>query len=93
VDSKFGSSWDKRCSLQSSGAFGVELWKNIRKGWRKFLCHTRFEVGDGSKINFLNDQWCGDVALNEAFLILFGIAHEKDASVATYSEFYGGSNQ
>jgi hypothetical protein len=50
-------------------------------------------VGDGSKINFLNDQWCGDVALNEAFLILFGIAHEKDASVATYSEFYGGSNQ
>jgi hypothetical protein len=29
--------------------------KNIRKGWEKFSCHTRFEVGDGSKIRFWYD--------------------------------------
>jgi hypothetical protein len=34
-----------------------------------FSCHTRFEVRDGSKIRFWHDQWCGDVALKEAFLI------------------------
>jgi hypothetical protein len=32
--------------------FGVGLWKNIKKGWEHFSCHTKFEVGDGSRISF-----------------------------------------
>ena len=32
VDSKFGSLWGGWCSLEPKGAFGVGLWKNIRKG-------------------------------------------------------------
>jgi hypothetical protein len=36
-------SWAKVC---------VGLWKNIKKGRRKFLSHTRFEVGDSSKVRF-----------------------------------------
>jgi hypothetical protein len=31
---------------------GVRLWKNIRRGWSLFCNHTRFELGDGSKIRF-----------------------------------------
>jgi hypothetical protein len=27
----------------------VGLWKNIKRDWRKFSSHTRFEVRDGSK--------------------------------------------
>jgi hypothetical protein len=52
--------------------FGVGLWKNIKKGWEKFSIHTRFEVGDGSKIRFWHDQWCGDVALKlfQFYLVL-----------------------
>jgi hypothetical protein len=38
------------CSIEPSGVFEVELWKNIRKGWGEFSYHTKFEVGDGSKI-------------------------------------------
>jgi hypothetical protein len=30
----------------------VGLWRNIRRGWGKFSNHTRFEVGDGSKVSF-----------------------------------------
>jgi hypothetical protein len=74
VDSKFGSSWGGWCSNEPLGAFGVGLWKNIRRGWEKFSSHTRFEVGDGSKVRFWHDLWCGDMALKEAFLDLYGIA-------------------
>jgi hypothetical protein len=52
VDSKYGSSWGGWYSSVSVGAYGVGLWKNIRRGWRKFCSHTRFEVKDGSKVTF-----------------------------------------
>jgi hypothetical protein len=31
--------------------------------------HTRFELGDGSKIRFWDDVWCGGMALNEDLLL------------------------
>jgi hypothetical protein len=31
-----GSLWGGWCSLELGGAFGVGLWKNIRKGWETF---------------------------------------------------------
>jgi hypothetical protein len=67
------------CSMEPVGVYGVGLWKNIIKGWGKFSSHTRFEVGDGFKVRFLHDLWCGDMASKEAFLGLFGIACAKDA--------------
>jgi hypothetical protein len=67
MDSKFGCLWGEWCSLQSTGVFRVGLWKNIRKGWENFLCHTKFAVGDGSRISFWHDKWCGDVALRQLF--------------------------
>jgi hypothetical protein len=47
VDSKFGSLWGGWCSFELVGAYGVGLWKNIRKGWETFSGFARFEVGDG----------------------------------------------
>jgi hypothetical protein len=46
VDSKYGSLRGGWCSLEPSGAFGVGVWKNIRKGWILFSRFTRFVVGD-----------------------------------------------
>jgi hypothetical protein len=43
-------------------------------------------MGDGSKIRFWNDSWCGDKALKEAFLDLYCIGHVKDASMADHLE-------
>jgi len=71
----------------------VELWKNIRKDWGKFSSHTSFEVGDGSKVRFLHDLWCGDKTVKEAFHDLYGIACAKNASVVAHLELSGGSNQ
>jgi hypothetical protein len=56
----------------------------------KFCSHTRFEVGDDSKVRFWHDLWCGDMALKDAFPVLFGIACANDASVAAHVEFSRG---
>jgi hypothetical protein len=50
-------------------------------------------VGDGSKISFWHDLWCGDTALKVAFLALFDIARFKDAVVADNLERLGDSFQ
>jgi hypothetical protein len=52
VDSKFGSLWGGWCSREPLGAFGVGLWKNIRKGWETFSGFAIFEVGDGVMTRF-----------------------------------------
>jgi hypothetical protein len=52
VDSRFGSTWGGWCSIDLPRLYGVRLWKNIRRGWRMFSSHTRFEPGDGSNIRF-----------------------------------------
>jgi hypothetical protein len=55
----------------------------------KFCTHTRFELGDGSKVRLWHDIWCGDM-VTEAFPILSGIACAKDASIAAHVKFFKG---
>jgi hypothetical protein len=74
-----GGGW---CSGDISGSHGVGLWKYTYKGWQVFKSHFRFDPGEGSKIRFWDDIWCGDRALKEAFLGLFIIASLKEASIA-----------
>ncbi|XP_062162103.1 uncharacterized protein LOC133869164 [Alnus glutinosa] len=50
-------------------------------------------MGDGERIRFWHDLWCGDSVLKEVFPDLFGIARVKDASVADNVEVLGGSTQ
>jgi hypothetical protein len=52
MDSKYGSSWGGWCSRAHVGAYGVNLWKNIRRVWEKFCSYIRFDVGDSSKVRF-----------------------------------------
>jgi hypothetical protein len=50
-------------------------------------------AGDGIRISFWNDLWCGDTVLKVAFPVLFGIACAKDALVAANMKVLGGSKQ
>jgi hypothetical protein len=50
-------------------------------------------VGDSFRISFWHDQWCGEAALKAAFPVLYGLACEKDASIAANLEFLDGFNQ
>jgi len=81
VDIKYGSMRGGWCSKEVGGSFGVGVWKCIRRGWDAFAAHVRYEVGDGSKVLFWHDVWCGEVPLKTLFLDLFLIASGKDAWV------------
>jgi hypothetical protein len=51
VNSKYGSTWGGWCSCEPIGAYGVGLWKFIRRGWGKFRSHIRFKVGDDLRLD------------------------------------------
>jgi hypothetical protein len=88
VDSKYGNELGEWCSNEAHGAHLVGFWKIIRRGLGGVSSHTRFEVGDGSKIRLWYDVWCADQALKVTFLDLFSLAHCKDAVVADLLEFF-----
>jgi hypothetical protein len=58
-----------------------EYAKFIRRGWDAFAAHVRYEVGDGSRILFWHDVWCGDLPFKLLFPKLFTIACGKDTWV------------
>jgi hypothetical protein len=93
VDAKYGFEWGGWHSVDIAGPHGVGLWRYISRGWRLFSSHTRFDPGDGSKIRFWDDVWCGEVILKEAFLGLYNIASAKDASIVDNMDFTGGTLQ
>jgi len=81
VDSKYGSMGGGWCSKEVGGSFGFGVWKSIRRGWDAFAAHVRYEIGNGSKVLFWHDVWCGEIPLKTLFPELFLIARGKDAWV------------
>jgi hypothetical protein len=90
---KYGSVWGGWRSSDITGSHRVGLWKYICMGWQNFRRHIKFDPGDGSKIRFWDDVWCGDRALKEAFPGLFTIASFKEASIADSVEQSNGTLQ
>ena len=82
IDVKYGSMWGGWCSDIFWGPYGISLWKNIRKDWPSFSKALSFEVGDGAKVHFSHDRWCGTLCLKEAFPEFFSISRNQDALVA-----------
>jgi hypothetical protein len=90
---KYGSDWGGWCSGVISGSHGVGLWKFICMGWLNFRRFFKYDVGEGSKIRFWDDVWCGDRALKEEYPGLFSIARLKEASIADNMECSSNSIQ
>ena len=61
--------------------FGVGVWKEIlkEKGW----CweNMAFTVGNGTKIRFWTDLWCGCTVLSQRFPHLYGMAAHRNVTV------------
>jgi hypothetical protein len=83
---KYGSDWGGWRSGVISGSHGVGLWKFICMGWQNFRRFCKFDIGEGPKIRFWDDGWCGERALKEKYPGLFSIARFKEASIANNME-------
>ena len=86
IEVKYGCDWGSWCSSSFSGPYGVSLWKNIRRGWHSLSRFIMFEIGDGSKVQFWLDRWCGTSSLAVRYLELYRISCSKEAKC-------GGSNE
>ena len=56
-------------------------WKEISKEGLLLLNNVSFSVGDGKRVRFWKDTWCGNTPLCEAYPSLFDLAVSKDARV------------
>ncbi|KAG7987161.1 hypothetical protein I3843_03G119300 [Carya illinoinensis] len=93
IVARHGDTWGGWCSNEGRGGYGVGLWKFIRRGWSCFENHIRFVVGEGNRISFWRDVWCGEHALEKAFLNLYRIVANREASVADMRSLYNGTFQ
>ena len=58
-------------------------------GWEVFSKNIQSEVGVGDRVKFWTDRWCGDSPLQLTFPVVFGIASNKAACVASCLERLG----
>ena len=74
IEAKYGCARGDWISNPVNSPYGVSLWKTISKDWPSFKQFISFDVGDGSRVSFWHDVWCGDRTLKEMYPALFAIA-------------------
>ncbi|WJZ97788.1 hypothetical protein VitviT2T_016367, partial [Vitis vinifera] len=81
ITRKYGEERGGWSSCEAREAYGVGLWKVISKLGHLVTSSFDFVVGDGKKVRFYKDKWCGTIPLCEAFPSLFALATSKEAWV------------
>ena len=81
ITRKYGEERGGWSSCEAKEAYGVGLWKTISKLGHLVTPSFDFVVGDGKKVRFWKDKWCGTTPLCEAFPSLFALATSKEAWV------------
>ena len=62
--------------------YDVGFWKEIRKEWPLIKSNLVFSMGDGRRVRFWENKWCGDDTLSLSFPLLFALAAFKEEWVA-----------
>ena len=70
------------CSHEVREGYTVGLWKTIRKLGHLVSTRLSFVVGNGQRISFRKDKWCGTSSFCEYFPSLFAFTASKEAWVS-----------
>ncbi|RVW88540.1 hypothetical protein CK203_032959 [Vitis vinifera] len=65
---KFGVEDGGWCSREVRGAYGVGVWKAIRKDWENIRSRSHLIVENERNVKFWKDLWCEDQALKDVSL-------------------------
>ena len=71
------------------GCTWVFSMEKYPESWEVFSKNIRFEVEMGDRVKFWTYWWCGDLPLQLSFSIVYGIATNREASVASSLEQLG----
>ena len=82
IRGKYGEARGGWCSREVREAHGLGLWKGIRADWKLVSDRLAFIVGNGRRVSFWRDRWCGESPLCMTFPSLFALTIEKEAWVA-----------
>ena len=82
--------WGGWCTRPVSAPYGVGLWKNISRGWLSYSHYILYDIGDGLRVKFWQDCWCGETPLAISYPDLFRFCRDKEASVAEVMKFSNG---
>ncbi|RVW86697.1 hypothetical protein CK203_039843 [Vitis vinifera] len=75
----FGNDSSKRLKEKFLEEFFVALFSLSGTSLLGLKCKISYVVGNGRRIRFWRDIWCGDTPLRTSFPSLFAIATSKDA--------------
>ena len=70
------------CSTESRGAYGINVWKEIRKEWDTVSALVVFSLGNGRRLRFWKDAWSGEDSFSISYPSLFALAANKEVSIA-----------
>jgi hypothetical protein len=89
IVAKYGLEGGGWSSLKPRGSHGCGLWKGIMLGRDLFFQHIELVPGQGDRILFWHDSWCGMTPLKSLFLVLFSCSSDKSASLASLLSMSG----
>ena len=81
IRGKYGEERDGGCSCEVREGYGVRSWKAIRKPEHLVSSRLSFAVGNGQRMSFWKDKWCGTTPLCESFPFLFALVASKEVWV------------
>lgn len=89
MGAKYGETdgWDP---IVPRGPFGWSPWRSILSQLDRYKAGLAFKVGDGRRIRFWKDAWCGERPLMEVYPEIFSMAVDPNIVVASYMSILGG---
>lgn len=72
------SNWTTK---EVTAAYGVSLWRSIRLVWVSFLGNTSFNVNNGRKVLFWDDDWLGNGCLKQLFPDIYLLNQQQQATI------------
>ena len=59
-------------------------------GWEDFSTHILYDVGQGNRVRFWHDGWCGSRPLKAMFPLLFECSRDRDGLIDVLYTFSSG---